>query len=62
MSARKAEQPKPTTSYEPTIERGLRAPTLEMVFRLSTALQVAPAFIVERTALELRRSGAGGAS
>jgi transcriptional regulator with XRE-family HTH domain len=49
-------------TYPSLLERGLRAPTLGMVFRISTALQVAPAFIVERTALELCRSVAGGAS
>jgi transcriptional regulator with XRE-family HTH domain len=49
-------------SYPSLLERGLRSPTLDMVFRVSTALQVAPALLVERTALELRGSEGGGES
>jgi transcriptional regulator with XRE-family HTH domain len=49
-------------TYPSLLERGLRSPGLEMLFRISTALEEPPAFIVERTALELRRSEAGGAS
>jgi transcriptional regulator with XRE-family HTH domain len=49
-------------SYPSLLERGLRAPSLAMVFRMSTALQVAPEFIVARTARELAGSVAGGVS
>ncbi|MDB6013141.1 MAG: family transcriptional regulator [Gammaproteobacteria bacterium] len=45
-------------TYPSLLERGLRAPTLAMVFRMATALQVAPEFMVARTAREL----AGGVS
>ena len=44
-------------SYPSLLERGLRSPTLEMVFRLSSALKVAPDSLVERTALELLKGG-----
>jgi transcriptional regulator with XRE-family HTH domain len=42
-------------TYPSLLERGLRSPTLAMIFRLSEALSVNPSLLVMRTYDELRR-------
>jgi transcriptional regulator with XRE-family HTH domain len=42
-------------TYPSLLERGLRSPTLAMVFRLSQALEVNPALLVTKAFEELRR-------
>ena len=42
-------------TYPSLLERGLRSPTLAMIFRLSQALDVNPSLLVTRTLDELRR-------
>jgi transcriptional regulator with XRE-family HTH domain len=43
-------------TYPSLLERGLRSPTLAMVFRLSEALDINPSLLVAKTYDELRRS------
>lgn len=42
-------------TYPSLLERGLRSPTLAMIFRLSEALNVDPSLLVAKTYDELRR-------
>ena len=42
-------------TYPSLLERGLRSPTLAMVFRLCEALELNPSLLVTRTYDELRR-------
>jgi transcriptional regulator with XRE-family HTH domain len=42
-------------TYPSLLERGLRSPSLAMVFRLSVALDVNPSSLVRRTYDELQR-------
>jgi transcriptional regulator with XRE-family HTH domain len=42
-------------TYPSLLERGLRGPTLAMIFRLSRALDVNPSLLVAKTQDELRR-------
>jgi transcriptional regulator with XRE-family HTH domain len=42
-------------TYPSLLERGLRSPTLAMIFRLSEALDINPSLLVARTYDELRR-------
>jgi transcriptional regulator with XRE-family HTH domain len=42
-------------TYPSLLERGLRSPTLAMIFRLSQALDVNPSLLVAKTLDELRR-------
>lgn len=42
-------------TYPSLLERGLRSPTLGMVFRLSEALELDPLEVVKKTYDELRR-------
>ena len=42
-------------TYPSLLERGLRSPTLAMIFRLSEALDINPSLLVTRTYDELRR-------
>jgi transcriptional regulator with XRE-family HTH domain len=42
-------------TYPSLLERGLRSPTLAMIFRLSQALDINPSLLVTRTQDELRR-------
>ncbi len=43
-------------TYPSLLERGLRSPTLAMVFRIAEALDITPSLLVTRTHDELRRS------
>ncbi len=43
-------------TYPSLLERGLRSPTLAMVFRLAEALDITPSLLVTRTYDELRRT------
>jgi transcriptional regulator with XRE-family HTH domain len=43
-------------TYPSLLERGLRSPTLAMIFRLSQALDINPSLLVTRTQDELRRA------
>lgn len=42
-------------TYPSLLERGLRSPTLAMIFRLSEALDINPSLLVAKTYDELRR-------
>ena len=42
-------------TYPSLLERGLRSPTLAMVFRLSEALDISPAVVVTRSQEQLRQ-------
>jgi len=42
-------------TYPSLLERGLRRPTLAMIFRLAEALEINPSLLVTRTYDELRR-------
>jgi transcriptional regulator with XRE-family HTH domain len=42
-------------TYPSLLERGLRSPTLAMIFRLSDALNINPSLLVTKTHDELRR-------
>jgi len=42
-------------TYVSLIERGIRHPTLDVVFRLADALQIAPSKLVAATEKQLRR-------
>jgi transcriptional regulator with XRE-family HTH domain len=41
-------------TYISLLERGLRQPTLETLFRLAEVLEISPATMIGRTAAELR--------
>ncbi|HVW68623.1 MAG TPA: helix-turn-helix transcriptional regulator [Steroidobacteraceae bacterium] len=43
-------------TYPSLLERGLRSPTLAMIFRISEALDMSPSQLVARTYDELSRS------
>ena len=42
-------------TYPSLLERGLRSPTLAMIFRLSEALEINASLLVSRTQEEMRR-------
>ena len=45
-------------TYPSLLHRGLRCPTLDVVFRLATALEVSAGHMVELTDMEIRKTKA----